>query len=251
MEAYRDSYGRIHDKPVSQSNPFPCNNAFLFSGYAKVCGIQDVSDNIQECFTLSQTQFGFNRHPDGKQLPASSHDELVGMMMLWPKYKCRQAVTHYQSQMFQICNLDGFVPIPWTKLNPLQVVSNFWRLSHEGNPRKATPSYPYIWPIAFKHAPQHVYFYHRCAVLAPGIYLTVRFFMASLFTIWHGSNSGQVMLGFKLWKLSGQRNWVERVVAKLYSVQCDFEMEVRKSFPPDHPIIESFDLIKSPGDKPY
>lgn len=245
MTAYRDAYDRIHDKLVTPSDPFPCNNAFLYSAYALVAGLSIDIPRVQECFTRSQTKFGYNRHPDGKPIPASSHDELVGMMMMWPKGKCLQAYTQYQSQRFQICNLDGFVPIPWNKLNPLRVLINFWRLGQETNPRKATPNYPYIWPMVFKHSPQQVYFYRRCAGLEPGSYLSLRFLLASLFTIWRGSNSSVVMLGFKLWKLSEQMNGIEKMVRKIYDGHRDFESEVRRYFPPDHPI------IKSLSGKPY
>lgn len=236
---YYDRHGRLHDKIVTATDPFPSNNSFLFSGEASLLGVPVDKLKVLSCWSKCQTDYGYFRNPDCKMLPASSHDEVVGIFMLSSMFGDREK-RHYEQlkeQRFQVCNLPGFVPTPWYKLNPFRVVRDYWRLSREENPRKAAHKYEYIWPIIFRHLPQHTYFYKRCAGLVPNFAHSAYNFCAALHTIYRGDNSSRTMLGFKLLKLKklGQ-TWHEKLLTKLYNRKLDFAAEVGKYFPTDHPI---------------
>lgn len=237
-----DHHCRYHQNPVTDSNPYPGNNAFLYTGYASVLGMvpQHRIKNIMYAWVLSQTAYGYDRHPNYDHTPASSHDEVVGIFMLNPlDHGSRLRLKTLKENHYQVCNLDGFKPKAWWKLNPLRVIRDLWRLSREENPRKATYKYPYIWPITFSHAPEHVYFYHRMAGVKPGIYLELRFILASYFSINFGNPSGQTMLGFKLLALKkiGLTDDEEELYQYFFD-RVDFIEVVRKYFAPyeNHPI---------------
>ncbi|HXH73418.1 MAG TPA: hypothetical protein VNJ08_00530 [Bacteriovoracaceae bacterium] len=225
MNKYIDSYGRFHDRPVTIERPFPCNNSFTFSGYAHILGLIPSVEPIIECWTECQSGFGFTRNSDNDPLPGSSHDDLVGMAMIAP-----QLVMKYRAQNWQVCNFEGFGPKPLWKHNPFMVIWNFYKLSREIKPRTSTFHYPYIWPFTFRIAPQHTYFIERCAGLNPSLSRRIYFYLSSLHTIFQGSNSSKVMLGFKLMKLK------ESKLSSLYRKKVDFNSEVKKYFPADHPI---------------
>lgn len=236
MNTYYDKFGRLHDKPVTDTNPYPCNNSFLYSGEAAVLGVKIDSRQVIDCFDDEcSVRYGFNRNPGGGIFPLSSHDEIVGLFMLG---KDRHYIYgNLERQYFQVCNLPDFKPTQLHKLNPIKVAFDFWRLSREENPRKATHKYPYIAPIVFRHAPQHTYFYARCASRETGIIHSLYFFIASMFTIFGSNNSSKVMLGFKLLKLK-QLNYtlLEKLAAKIYNLKLNFREEVKVYFPEGHPI---------------
>lgn len=248
MNTYYDQYGRLHDKYVTDTNPYPCNNSFLYSGEASVLGLIEDKNKVKilTCYTKCSTHYGFNRNPDGKQLPASSHDEIVGLFMLLSDTDAiKYLYEDTEEQYFQVCNLPDFKPTKWYKLNPFKVVRDFWRLSREENPRKATYKYPYIAPIVFRHAPQHTYFYARCAGRKTGIIHSLYFFISSLTTIFGNGNSGKVMLGFKLLKLKqlGETQ-TEQLVRIIYNMRVDFWLEVDWYFNDDHPISQKVQELR-------
>lgn len=242
-----DEFGRYHQKPVTEDKPFPGNNAFLFSGYARVAGLYDKDHlnliKVWDCWDKCQTKYGYNRHPNKDPFPACSHDEIVGMFLLTGSLGCKLLEDKLSKQRYQVCNLDGFEPKSWLKLNPFKVIRDFWRLWREDKPRTSTYKYPYIWPICFGHAPEHIYFYKRAAGVDPGVYLTLRFVLASTFTVYFGGVSGRTMLGFKLQKLESMVgfNEEEQEVYNLFHNFVDFKQTVREYFSPytDHPITEA------------
>jgi hypothetical protein len=238
MNLFYDQKGRIHDKTVSEADPYPCNNSFLYTGEASLIGVPVSLTDVQMCWTECQQGYGYNRNPNGKLIPASSHDEVVGMMMLLPRMNCLEIYNEYKKQHFQVCNLPEFKPKPLYKLNPIKVILQMRALSREESPRKATPNYPYIMPITFRHAPQHTYFYKRCAGLKPGLIHTLFFVLSSLFTVFKGDSSGKVMLGFKLKKLSNLGLGLgERLVNMVYNKKVNLADEVNEYFPHEgHPI---------------
>ena len=242
---YVDGWGRWHDKPVTEGNPTPCNNAFLYSCYASLVGLPVRLDGVLNCFLDCMECYGFTRHPSKKPLPASSHDELVGMCMLG-EVVARGIIVRYGQQHYQVCNLPGFLPTLWRKLNWIRVVKELYALSKEPNPRKATPNYPYIMPVTFKHSLHHIYFYRRCGRVPPGTASACYFILATLFTIFNGSNSSKVMLGFKFMKLLelGPR-WYESLLLRIYDKRVDFGEEVAKYFPKGHPIPTQIRRTKS------
>lgn len=237
---YQDIYKRFHDKPVTPEDPLPCNNTFLYSGYAYLLGlVPNHGQPVVTVFARCQTEYGYNRHPEGDIFPASSHDEVVGMYMLT---KMPKLTDKWEKQGWQVCNQPDFKPTPWHKLNWFKVIMAYFIIAYHMltnknyQPRHAVLLYPEIWPIAFKHAPQHVYFYKRCMGMNPGFYLLLHFFFASFYTIFFGGNSGKLMLGFKLRKISKKNN-TEKLVNWVYHKKVSLKDEVKKYFPKDHPIV--------------
>lgn len=248
MTNYYDSYGRLHFKPVTASKPFPSGNSFLYSGEASLIGVPVDVDKVFECFVQCATEWGYNRNPDGDILPASSHDEIVGLFMAYNEN--HTPINFYnglKKQRFQVCNLPGFKPTPFYKLNPFKVIRDFYKLSKEPNPRTATPKYPYIWPITFWHQPQHTYFYKRCAGLKPSLIHSAFHFLSCVSTICSSTgNSGKTLLGFKLIKLKKLGpSFSEKLLIKLFNKKVNFADEVRMYFPDDHPITEA--VLKTGG----
>lgn len=80
MSKYLDIRGRLHDKPVTPNNQFPCNNANLYSAYAVKCGIYLMLDK----HTLLICSHDFVRHlkADKPDAPPTSRDEILGLSYL-------------------------------------------------------------------------------------------------------------------------------------------------------------------------
>lgn len=238
MNNYIDNHGRVHDKAISTTDSFPSNNSFAYSGYASLVGIKLDTIMIRQCWNKCQTEFGYNRNPDNKTFPLSSHDEVVGMFMLEDKEGTKALYKKLEQQRFQVCNLETFKPAPIYKLNPFKVAKDFYNLSKEENARKTTFKFPYIAPIIFRHMPQNTYFYARCAGVSVRCAHTLYWFGASLATIFGRNNSSKVMLGYKLLKLKklGQ-SLPEKIITKLFNLRIDFGREVMEYFPTAHPIV--------------
>lgn len=240
METYTDSFGRIHHKLATETNPYPSNNSFLYSGEASLLGVPVDKIGIERAWDICQTDFGYNRNPDNHTFPLSSHDEVVGMFMLTDQAWARSYFEILCQQHFQVCNLQTFTPTPLHKLNPFKVVSDFRKLSREENPRTSTFKYPYIAPVVFRHMPQHTFFYARCAGIVPGFIHSAYHFCSSLHTIYRGTNSSRVLLGFKLLKYKKlKQTFSEKIITQLYNMHLRFEVEVAEYFPKDHPIVEA------------
>lgn len=73
---YIDRWGRIHDKPCTNSEP-SSNNAWIYSAYAKKLGIKLKIDPV--CFDLCAANY--TRHPNDFE-PPMSRDEILGMAYL-------------------------------------------------------------------------------------------------------------------------------------------------------------------------
>lgn len=239
MNNYLDKYGRYHHKPVTEENPYPSNNSFLYSGYASLVGVPVDSKPVLECFKECSTQYGYNRNPDGNLFPASSHDEVVGLFMLFKSKEGSESLYEEQKeQYFQVCNLPEFSPKPLYKLNPIKAALELYALSKEDSPRKSTYKYPYIFPITFRHLPQHTYFYARCASVSVTFLHTFYFMLAAFFTIFGANNSSKVMLGFKLLKLKTLGlTFTEKLILTIYNKYVKFAEEVYQYFPSDHPVV--------------
>lgn len=235
---YWDKHGRLHHKPVTEENPYPSNNSFLYSGYASLVGVPVDVSSVQDCFVNCAGEYGYNRNPDGEILPASSHDEIVGLFMLYGKqHTPENFYNQLKKQYFQVCNLPEFLPKPLYKLNPVKTALELYALSKEDSPRKSTYKYPYILPVTFRHGPQHTYFYKRCASVSVSWLHSLYYFFACLSTIFGTNNSSKAMLGFKLLKLQSLGlNFTEKLILTIYNKYVKFGDEVKKYFPEDHPI---------------
>lgn len=235
MSNYVDQYGRWHVKPVTEENPLPTNNAYIYSFYAQMVGlpVQFSDEVLEQCEEVNNRVL--TRHPSGYHIPIS-HDEYIGVAGMSRRW-ASNIVYFGEKNYFQFCDLEGFVPTPWRKLNLHSVLEGFEGLADEENPRRAVIKYPSIWNIAFWHKPEHQYFYYRCAERSPGIIRTIWFVIASLFTIFRKEQT-TVMLGFKLKKLMKKPNLADRFVNFVMNKWGDFKGSAIKYFPEDHPILK-------------
>jgi len=81
MNNYFDKYGRVHDKPVTESNPCPCNNAWLYTAF--LCKL-DYSRTYQD-EPLNFCAYHLTRHPldfVNETKSPMSRDEILGMAYL-------------------------------------------------------------------------------------------------------------------------------------------------------------------------
>ena len=239
MVIYVDKYGRCHLKSVTELDPFPTNNAYIYSFYAKMVGLPvEITGEADNDLTIKLVHGTLNRHPNTPPpigVPIS-HDEIVGIAGLDSMY-ADEIVWYGEHNHWQFCDIPGFKPIPFRKLVLDDVIEAYEGLANEKNPRTAVIKYPAIYPIAFYHRPEQQYFYYRCAERSPGIIRTVYFILASLFTI-RRKEKTTVMLGFKLKKLMQKPSLADRLVNYMMDKFGDFKGQAEKYFPAGHPILE-------------
>ena len=235
---YVDKYGRYHISPVTEEDQLPTNNAYIYSFYAQMVGLpfQFAGEVLAELGSISTKVI--SRHPGGYHVPIS-HDEYVGVAGM-DKNWANSIVEFGKKNYNQYCDLEGFTPIPFRKLDIHSVMEGFEGLANEENPRRAVVKYPSIWNVAFWHKPEHQYFYYRCAERSPGIIRTIWFIIASLFTIFRKEQT-TVMLGFKLMKLMKKPNLADRFINFCMNKFGDFKGAANKYFPKDHPILNRLD----------
>lgn len=241
MNRYIDKLGRWHVKPVSESNPFPTNNAYIYSFYARTVGLpvqfaEAVTEQLVNVDLKPMTRHPGVSHPD---TPPISFDEYVGIAGL-DEMAADDVVFFGENNHWQFCDIKGFKPTPFRKLVIDDVMAGFEDLANdpEPNTRKAIVKYPVLYPIAFWHRPEQQYFYYRTALRSPGIIRTLYFSIATLVSIAQ-NNPRNVMLGFKFLKLESiGLNFVEKMLYKIYKKRVDFKQNCRNYFPEDHPILE-------------
>jgi|GEM_PF-5661396 hypothetical protein len=235
MSNYIDKHGRWHIKPVTETNPYPTNNAYIYSFYASMVGLPVEFDSVISNEVNSLDEKAISRHPGGYHIPIS-HDEYVGLAGLDVTYAA-DIVEFGEKNYFQYCDIEGFTPAPFRKLVINDVIEAYEGLANEENPRTAVVKYPAIWSLAFWHRPEQQYFYYRCANRSPGLIRTLYFIIASLFTIFRKEKT-TVMLGFKLKKLMRSPKLADRIVNFLMNKFGDFDNQCNLYFPDDHPIKE-------------
>jgi hypothetical protein len=86
MNNYVDEYSRYHHKPVTEVDPFPSNNGWIYTAYADKCGLPVDRHKLLECFIQCETFDGIGSYKlvrsPGKELPPMSRDEILGMSSL-------------------------------------------------------------------------------------------------------------------------------------------------------------------------
>lgn len=236
MVNYVDSYGRWHIKPVTNEDPLPTNNAYIYSFYASMVGLsvnltREVGDQLADIRVTVLT-----RHP-GDNNPPISHDEYVGAAGLHPQY-ARDICIYGESHYWQFCDIPGFTPTPFRKLVLDDVLSAYEDLANEDHPRLAVIKYPALWPIAFWHRPEQQYFYYRCAGRSPGAFRTLYFVLATLVSIFQKDKTSP-MLGFKFLKFKQLGlTFIEKGLLDLFDRNVNWKEICRNYFPKDHPILE-------------
>lgn len=238
MNNYIDQYGRIHISPVTEADPLPTNNAYIYSFYAKMVGLPVTFTEpvISELVNIDTKVM--SRHP-GIIPPAGvpiSYDEYVGIAGV-DQMSASEIVHFGEDNYFQFCDIPDFKSIPFRKLPINDVISAYEDLAHEENPRTAVIKYPTIYPIAFWHRPNVQYFYYRCANRTPGAYRTIFHFIANLVSIAQ-NDPKDVMSGFQFLKYKELGlSFSEKILYYIYKKKVDFKQNCRNSFPEDHPIL--------------
>ena len=206
ISKYIDELGRWHVKPVTESNPYPTNNAYIYSFYAKMVGLPVVITHpaVSQLMNLDTTVL--TRHP-GDNTPPISHDEYVGAAGLDVIYST-DIVEYGEKNYWQFCDVAGYVPIPWRKVVIDDAMAAYEELANDPDDlRKASAKYPALYPFAFWHRPEQQYFYYRSAGRTPGIIRTVYFIVASIASIFKKDG---VMFGFKTLKLK-RENYIRNL----------------------------------------
>ncbi len=113
MNNYIDKYGRVHNKPVTDSDPYPCNNAWIYSAlFEKAGGSLDalaMSYAFIECSVPA-----LKRNPGESRIPIS-RDEILGMSALGFLYP------HH-------LNKWSFSPFPIPRFSAIKLLKQLWQL---------------------------------------------------------------------------------------------------------------------------
>jgi hypothetical protein len=236
-------------KPVTEENPLPTNNAYIYSFYAKMVGLNvpfldddyywingnRIKEQLQYLDTAPLT-----RHPKKSENTVPiSHDEYVGVAGL-KEFYANRIVKYGEKNYWQFCDIPNFKPTPFRKLVLDDVMAAYEGLANdkETNVRKAIVKYPALFPLAFWHRPNQQYFYYRCALRTPGFIRTLYFSIATLVSIAQ-NDPRNVMLGFKFIKFESiGLNFIEKMLYKVYKKRVNFVQNCKNYFPADHPILK-------------
>lgn len=86
MNNYFDPYGRIHDRPATETNPVPSNNGWIYTAYLQKLGykvdLMSLFVCFQNCKNISDDGRVVLVRSPGKELPPISRDEILGMAAL-------------------------------------------------------------------------------------------------------------------------------------------------------------------------
>ena len=122
MSSYIDNYGRYHDKPVTDSNPVPSNNGWIYTAYADKLNLPVDKEKLEKCFdeclVVEKNENGVSVHlvrSPGKPLPPISRDEILGMAALG---------------FLKPDHLDGwnFSPFPLPAFNLVTLIKQLWEI---------------------------------------------------------------------------------------------------------------------------
>jgi hypothetical protein len=195
-----DRYGRYHDKPVTEENKLPSNNAYCYTATAKLLALPVDIERIQRCYFDSLSESSFNRHPY-RPLPPCSRDEIQGAIILG-LMNPQQMI----DQKFYFCNIGD--PKPASLFTKAKIFIE----KIIGKHRNTIWDYPEIWDISFTLPKQDQYFILKCAGKNPGIFLTLFFYISSLLTLRKQNRSGMVILWQKLKHLNMQKSFLYKQI---------------------------------------
>lgn len=175
MMNFWDHLGRLHTKPVTDTNPYPTNNAYIYTAYYSV-----LYDLIAHP-TLPD-KMPFSRHPYKKDQPPISHDELHGVSIL-DQNLAADIVDYLDDNHNQFCDIEGFTPNPFYKLNWFKVLPALYTVFTADNQRHETLNNPVMWNVAFWQRPEYRWFYKRAAGRTPTVYERIVFTIARSISI--------------------------------------------------------------------
>lgn len=205
-----DRLNRVHSKPVTTDDEFPCNNAYCYSGYYKVLH----PEKNFKCYLPEVMPF--SRHPTVSSVPISK-DELYGVCIL-SKDKANEICNYLKLNHNQFCDLPGFQSKSFFSLNWFKVIKAFILLSKEEKPRTAVIKYIDTWNLAFWQRAEDMWFYKRCAGIEPSIFEKLYFLAArgiSVFTL--KKEDPNLLLFFGLKHLQNEENLgIEGRIIQMY-----------------------------------
>jgi hypothetical protein len=83
MNNYIDKYGRCHHKAVTDKNPVPSNNGWIYTAYMEKGGESLDYDKLKQCFDECNQEGVLRRHPpEVTSAVPISRDEILGMASL-------------------------------------------------------------------------------------------------------------------------------------------------------------------------
>jgi hypothetical protein len=86
MNNYIDSFGRYHDKPVTDGNPNPSNNGWIYTAYAEKLELPidylGLGLCFKQCKKVDESGRTYLIRSPNKELPPISRDEILGMAAL-------------------------------------------------------------------------------------------------------------------------------------------------------------------------
>lgn len=208
-----DRLGRLHTKEVTELDPYPTNNAYIYTAYYKA--LYPVTPFFYKTLQLPEA-IPFSRHPDVIG-PPISHDEITGVCIL-SESKAKEICEYLKSSNNQFCDLPGFVSRSLFTLNWFKIISAFRALKKEDNERKAVIKYPDTWNLAFLQRPEYMWFYKRCAGITPSLFEKLYFLVARFISVfkwkWEDPN---LLLFFSLKHLKQQGNLgIEGTIINMY-----------------------------------
>lgn len=113
MDNYIDQYGRYHDKPVTETNPIPSNNGWIYTAYAQKAGLEIDDYKLRYCAELCDQGYGVLWRTPGKEMPPMSRDEVLGMIALG---------------VMDIPKDWSFSPFPIPKFSLVSLAKQLWQL---------------------------------------------------------------------------------------------------------------------------
>lgn len=138
---YVDEYGRYHHKPVTELEPIPSNNGWIYTAYAAKVGLPIDRQKLLDCFVLCETYdngvYRLIRSPDMPN-PPISRDEILGLAELG---------------LLSPANLDGwnFSPYPIPKFSLTKLIKQVSQLITT-RPASAEGSWYKLWgPFYTRH----------------------------------------------------------------------------------------------------
>jgi hypothetical protein len=250
---FQDQWSRWHHKPIPEGHKYSSGNGWIYTAEAMAVGLPVDEQKLRTAILLCHTEYGYTRHPDVEN-PGISHDEMFGISYLQGLYYphlAKKQVNKWESQRWQICDIAGFKPTPWYKLNWPKVIHSFYKIykldkeytktnkASGKKARHATYDYPVVFPIAYHIGGWKRYLIKRHLGVSPSLYENLAFLVAKLFTI-YGSKEwtpGKRILGFQL-KLLKNKTIVDQIIDKCYKSKYDLRDIAQQEYHKDHPILE-------------
>lgn len=108
MSIYQDQWTRYHHKSVTEANPIPSNNGWIYTAYAVRVGLPVNYVTLDKCYDACKADGYLTRSP-GKAIPPISRDEILGLAGLG---------------ILSPADVKGwnFSPYPIPRFNPIKLV---------------------------------------------------------------------------------------------------------------------------------